>query len=148
MEQVWYNTIVEGSAAKRLTAKLRSLRQVIKDWTEHFYISMMSGKQRLICWTNFCTVLEEDELMCNIVLDQKGANIEELNETLNEEETLWKQRPKVHWLKEGDGNSGYFHKITNGRRRSNTILSIVSEGAEVTDQRVIDCLWIIIGRLM
>ena len=48
---------------------------------------------------------------------------------------------KIHWLKESsDGNPAYFHKVANGRRRANNILSIVTDGVEVTEQQAIDKL--------
>ena len=33
----------------------------------------------------------------------------ELRELLTKEEKLWQQRSKLHWLKEVDQNTSYFH---------------------------------------
>ena len=43
-----------------------------------------------------------------------------LNNILKEEEILWRQRSRVHWLKEGDANTSHFHKTANGRGRTNS----------------------------
>lgn len=37
------------------------------------------------------------------------------------EEKLWQQRSKLHWLKEGEQNTRYFHGKTSQRFRRNTV---------------------------
>ncbi len=44
-----------------------------------------------------------------------------LIKVLDDEELIWKARAKIKWLKEGDGNTKFFHAYANGRRRSNLI---------------------------
>ena len=41
---------------------------------------------------------------------------------IDEDELFWKQRTHENWLKHGDGNNEYFHRIANGRRRKNNIV--------------------------
>ena len=43
------------------------------------------------------------------------------------EESFYKQKSRVHWLKEGDKNTSYFFKKVNGNRASNKVLSIFNE---------------------
>ncbi|KAL0417527.1 UNVERIFIED_CONTAM: putative mitochondrial protein [Sesamum radiatum] len=59
------------------------------------------------------------------------ADIERL---LSEEEVYWKQRGKVHWLKEGDRNTSYFHNRANTRRRSNDITRIKNGDGQWLEQ--------------
>ncbi len=49
-----------------------------------------------------------------------------------DEETLWKTRAKQQWIKEGDGNTKFFHAIANGRRRANAIHEVVDNGRSIT----------------
>ena len=37
------------------------------------------------------------------------------------EETSWRQKSREIWLKEGDRNTGLFHKMANSHKRRNTI---------------------------
>jgi len=43
---------------------------------------------------------------------------------------VW-QQSRLHWLREGDANSKYFHSILLGRRRQNHLHSIVVDGTIV-----------------
>ncbi|VVA29098.1 Hypothetical predicted protein [Prunus dulcis] len=48
----------------------------------------------------------------------------ELNETLGQEESFWKQRLRIQWLKIGDSNTAFFHHSTLQRRRRNIVSRI------------------------
>lgn len=43
---------------------------------------------------------------------------------LVKEETYWKQRAKMHWLRDGDKNTKFFHGMTNARRKINRITQL------------------------
>uniref|UniRef100_A0A803PJ09 Reverse transcriptase domain-containing protein n=1 Tax=Cannabis sativa TaxID=3483 RepID=A0A803PJ09_CANSA len=45
----------------------------------------------------------------------------ELFKVIDQREAFWKQRSKQIWLKEGDQNSSYFHKMATTRKRQNNI---------------------------
>ena len=49
----------------------------------------------------------------------------EHHKILLEQEVYWKQRSRVQWLKEGDLKTTFFHKVANGRRKFNTISSLL-----------------------
>lgn len=51
------------------------------------------------------------------------------DEALNDEASLWRSWAKQHWLREGDGNTRFFHSVANGRRRANWIGSTSDNGA-------------------
>jgi hypothetical protein len=46
---------------------------------------------------------------------------------LIQEETYWKQRAKMHWLKEGDLNTKIFHMSASARRRRKKIEKLVND---------------------
>ncbi|XP_077252684.1 uncharacterized protein LOC143892103 [Tasmannia lanceolata] len=50
------------------------------------------------------------------------------------EEISWRQKSRVHWLKEGDKNTAYFHAMASARRRRNRISSLNINGNVVDDK--------------
>ena len=44
------------------------------------------------------------------------------------EEVSWRQKSRETWLKEGNRNTGFFHRMTNSHRRRNSIRSISING--------------------
>ncbi|CAL1412960.1 unnamed protein product [Linum trigynum] len=45
----------------------------------------------------------------------------ELDKTMEQEELIWFQRAREHWVKFGERNTAYFHQLANIRRRRNKI---------------------------
>ncbi|KAL8515107.1 hypothetical protein ACS0TY_013990 [Phlomoides rotata] len=64
------------------------------------------------------------------VLRLMGEKSRELDELLKLEEIFWFQRSRALWLKDGDGNTHFFHKKASQRRKRNTINRIKTEEGE------------------
>ena len=47
-----------------------------------------------------------------------------------QEETLWRQKSRVHWLKEGEQNTKFFQRSTLDYRSANKILRLENEARE------------------
>ena len=52
----------------------------------------------------------------------------ELENTLLCEEVRWRQKSRALWLKEGDSNTQFFHKVANSQRRYNRVETLRSDG--------------------
>lgn len=46
---------------------------------------------------------------------------------IRKEEVFWLQSPRISWMREGDRNSKFFHRVANRRRKINTIKFVVDE---------------------
>jgi len=47
---------------------------------------------------------------------------------LDQEETYWYNRSHEQWLLKGDNNTSYFHRVANGRKRKNRIITFECDG--------------------
>jgi hypothetical protein len=61
----------------------------------------------------------------------------EMEEILEYEEQIWRQRCCEQWVLLGDSNTGFFHRVANGRRRKCNIFSLETDDGEVTDMKLL-----------
>ena len=64
---------------------------------------------------------------------------EKINLLLDKEATMWRQRAKILWLKDGDKNTKFFHSKASQRRRRNYIIRLHDAGSNwCTNQQQIN----------
>ena len=60
--------------------------------------------------------------------EQREKAREDFKEWAVLEEVSWRQKSREIWLKEGDRNTGFFHRMTNSHRRRKSFSSISING--------------------
>ncbi|XP_057787364.1 uncharacterized protein LOC131004671 [Salvia miltiorrhiza] len=58
--------------------------------------------------------------------------LENDDDLLQKEEIMWKQRSRADWMAEGDRNTGFFHRVAEGRKKRNNIREITRADGLVT----------------
>jgi len=53
--------------------------------------------------------------------------------TVRAEESFFKQKARIQWLRLGDQNTSFFHKSVNGRHNRSRLLSVTREDGEVVE---------------
>jgi hypothetical protein len=53
----------------------------------------------------------------------------ELERLLLCEEISWRQKSRAPWLREGDKNTKFFHRVANSKKRNNAIVSLIINGS-------------------
>ena len=108
----------------RLQKKLNYIKKKLKKWNREVFGNINQAKKLIEIR------MEELQEQCN----QEGYTEErkkEKNQLLQDwearckkEETLWRQKSRIGWLKEGERNTKLFHITTIERRSQNRILNI------------------------
>ncbi|KAK9983991.1 hypothetical protein SO802_033516 [Lithocarpus litseifolius] len=100
-------------------------------------IALTSWNQRVV--GNIPKKIQEKRKLLNALTakDQQGnLGVEinqlrkEINDLLDSEETMWHQRNKVHWYREGDQNTKFFHARASDRKKKNTILGLWNDDGQ------------------
>lgn len=69
-------------------------------------------------------MIEEESML-------KATLLMDYEEHLKNEEIAWRQRSRALWLKEGDMNTSFFHKMANAHKRSNNIDQLVIQNTTI-----------------
>ena len=127
----WQNFHFYGSFSFILSAKLKALKGILKVWNKDVFGKVETNKKdalrRISLWDDREKVrgldLEEAE-------DRVKARADFKNWALMEE-ISWRQKSRETWLKEGDMNTGFFHRMTNAHRRKNCLNNICINGRKL-----------------
>nr|GEW86093.1 hypothetical protein [Tanacetum cinerariifolium] len=61
------------------------------------------------------------------IREEVAVILQDYKEAMDDEYKLLSQKAKIQWLKEGDKNNAYFHKVVKGRKHRSRIESICDE---------------------
>ena len=123
----WQNLKFHGSFSYILAAKLKSLKGILKSWNMEVFGKVEVKKEalrRVLFWDDL-------EKQRELVLDEREERIkakEEFKSWTVLKEISWKQKSRELWLKDGDRNTSYFHKMANAHRRRNCLRKISING--------------------
>ena len=103
---------------------------------------MSVKQQQLFCELEVLNCKEQQGGLSSSELEHRGALLLDLDKLAHCEETSWRQKSRVLWLKEGDNNTKFFHKIANSNRRRNFMEklevgdTVFSSDSDIRDQAV------------
>ncbi|KAL8457770.1 hypothetical protein ACS0TY_035589 [Phlomoides rotata] len=120
-QEKWKIYSIEDWAAYRLKEKLKLLKKDLRDWNKCIFgdidhnIDSKMKEIEVLDRIDDAMGLEEAEVI------QLNKSTAELIRFVQRKEKLLVQKAKARWLKDGDGNSIYFHGWINKNRKANTI---------------------------
>ena len=85
-------------------------------------------KKEALSRISFWDEVEKDKELSLAEAEEREKAREDYKEWVDLEEVSWRQKSREIWLKEGDRNTGFFHRMTNSHRRRNSISSIIING--------------------
>ncbi|KAK1312032.1 hypothetical protein QJS10_CPA07g00696 [Acorus calamus] len=133
--EVLGDSLLGLKGAKRLAVKLRRLKQRLRAWGKQAKEDRVRRKRELTSTIAKIDGEEEEGPM-----DTQTRSRRALAVLLKQEEMEWHQRSKALWLKAGDNNTKFFHKMALQQRRTNWIVSLVVDGRVVNEAEIGGCL--------
>ena len=120
--------MVRGNASFRLAAKLKELKQNIKSWNRDVFGRLECNKVSALQRVDFWDLVESKRSMSDEETESKKEAKENYKKWVSLEEVHWRQLSRELWLREGDGNTGFFHHMENADRRNNSMDKIKING--------------------
>ncbi|CAA0810283.1 Unknown protein, partial [Striga hermonthica] len=121
-----WNQPTYGTPFYRLKEKVKSTRTALLIWSSKF---KSLNQQTIEVLTRRLETMREDKPEDYWELWNNTRN--DLNAAHKQEELHWQQRSKLKWLKEGDGNTKFFHAYTLQKRKLNAISRLITPSGSV-----------------
>ena len=93
-----------------------------------FWQSGVKKKKKALSRISFWDEVEKDKELSLAEAEEREKAREDYKEWVDLEEVSWRQKSIEIWLKEGDRNTRFFHRMANSHRRRNSISSIRING--------------------
>eukprot|EP00253_Pinus_taeda_P018446 PITA_18446 len=122
----WWSEPLEGNGSKmfNLQKKLRIIKEKIKEWNRTVFGDIFKEKTRIEekleqIHKDWASGHSNEEYA-----EQERSLTHQWHNRCKQEETLWKQKSRIQWLKEGEQNTKFFHRSALDYRSANKILEI------------------------
>ncbi|XP_073367970.1 uncharacterized protein [Aegilops tauschii subsp. strangulata] len=134
VQQAWHSVPADGNPFWVLDSKLRAMAKALQSWSDRRIGNIklqLAMAMELIARLDAAadkrslTIIEHD---LRKLLNKKLLGLCSL------ERTIARQRSRLLFLKEGDANTGFFHKHAAYRQRKNAILSLQQQGEIISGQ--------------
>ncbi|KAJ9701691.1 hypothetical protein PVL29_006878 [Vitis rotundifolia] len=131
----WQGAGGRGRASFRLASKLKAMKEKIKAWNREVFGRLEVNKSSALQQVEFWDRVEDERGLTVGETELKNEAKENFKKWVLLEETHWRQVSRELWLKEGDKNTGFFHRMANAHWRNNSVDRIKINGVEVAEEQ-------------
>ncbi|KAG7587002.1 Reverse transcriptase domain [Arabidopsis thaliana x Arabidopsis arenosa] len=135
ISNLWFSFNFVGSAMYRFSRKLKALKNFIREFSKDNY----SNLEKRVKEAHAVVIDLQSQLLSNpssAVAHLESLANEKWQILLRAEEAFLLQRSRVTWLREGDLNSAYFHRMASTRQAINHIHFLVdAAGNRIESQK-------------
>jgi hypothetical protein len=124
VNRAWHKPVRATDSKGIIQMKLKNVKNDLKGWGANLRGRDIKRKKEIGCELE---ALELQEELYPLDADQirRRAQIQkELLTIIDREESYWHQRSREKWLLQGDSNTAFFHRMSNGCKRKRTIFSL------------------------
>ena len=111
----WEGYSVQGSFSHILAVKLKALKQDLKIWNKEVLENVTTKKLEALAQLGLWDVKERERALTVEETEVRRGVVEEFKKWAEMEEISWGQKSRELWLKEGDKNTSFFHKMAKLR---------------------------------
>ncbi|RVW28221.1 hypothetical protein CK203_083720 [Vitis vinifera] len=126
----WQEYTVEGWEGHKFMRKLKFIKSKLKEWNIVAFGDLRERKKHILSDLGRIDLIEQKGNLNLDLVSERTLRRKELEDLLLKEEVQWRQKSRVKWIKEGDCNSKFFHRVATGRRSRKFIKSLISERGE------------------
>ncbi|GKV04880.1 hypothetical protein SLEP1_g16977 [Rubroshorea leprosula] len=124
VRETWKSTVIPGWHGYRFKEKMKETKKVLKEWSK-----TMVSEMDLTIKNCKETIADIDIKGETAVLNDEDVQLRrssflELWKQQKLKESMWRQKARTTWIKDGDANTKFFHRCVKGRRRRNDIVSL------------------------
>ncbi|KAL5137892.1 putative ribonuclease H protein [Glycine soja] len=121
----WGNYHPSGWGGYALKMKLKFIKGCLGQWSSQNGVINASKIQNLKKELNALEAGSNASILSQAEVELKKSLQEQLWNAALAYESMLRQKSRVKWLREGDRNSAYFHRLINHRRRVNAIQGLL-----------------------
>ena len=130
----WSNYSFSGPPSLVLARKLKALKEDLKIWNKEVFGDVGLRKKEVMAEIG---KLDEQEFQ-GVISDEDRVQRDQLRAEWDSlahlDEISWRQKSRILWLREGDNNTKFFHKMANSNRRRNRVQVIEVDGVSYEDE--------------
>eukprot|EP00253_Pinus_taeda_P022901 PITA_22901 len=133
MVEKWWSEPLdeEGSKMFRLQKKLKNIKLKLKDWNKTVFGNIFKEKE--IIEQKLEQIHKDGVAGCREgeTCAQEKELTQQWHNRCKQEESFWKQKSRILWLKEGEQNTKFFHRSAMDYRSANKILELKNSEGEI-----------------
>ncbi|XP_075645160.1 uncharacterized protein LOC142616177 [Castanea sativa] len=134
VKQWWDGSSFEGSPSFILAQKLKALKADLKKWNREEFGDLAFRKKNKLTELMGLDVREELVGLSNEDQSRRIQLKGDIEHLASLEETSWRQKSRALFVKEGDNNTRFFHRLANSHRNANQIKRMEVNGILYEDE--------------
>ncbi|KAJ9685117.1 hypothetical protein PVL29_017229 [Vitis rotundifolia] len=131
----WEGDNFNGFASFILAEKIKVVKSKLKEWNRDVFGRVEYRKNLALDQMEFWDAKEKTNKLSLEEIEARREAREEYKKWVLLEEITWRQISSEVWLKEGDRNTDFFHKMANAHRRRNNVDRIRINGVWHSEEK-------------
>jgi len=128
--------IYEGTSSYVFARKLKALKVDLKKWNKEVFGNVGVQKNEMEKGLSELDMIAEERPLSEEENIKREEYSRSLEMSIYLEEVSWRQKSRALWLKDGDNNTKFLHRLANSHRRHNSIETLVVDG-HLTDEATV-----------